>query len=51
MFYQIIERSVYTGAIAKIYSGYETEEQAQEDCEALEELEENECYWYEVTPQ
>ena len=46
--YQIVERSMETGAINKTYSGYETYEDAVFDMEVMED---NDDFWYEVVRQ
>ena len=43
-FYEIVERSLTTGGVSRVYSGYVTEEAARADAEAIEK----EGYWYEV---
>lgn len=45
--FEIIERSMSTGAISRTFSGYITEEAAEADMEEM--AEETDDYWYEVT--
>lgn len=43
-FYEIVERSLTTGGVSKVYSGYESEEAARADVDGIQE----EGFWYEV---
>lgn len=44
--WEIVERSMETGGVAMTYSGYKTQEAAEEVAAEMEK--ENEGYWYEV---
>lgn len=44
--YEIVERSMSTGAISQIYSGYRLEEDAEEWAEELQSKTDD--YWYEA---
>ena len=47
--YEIVERSLETGGVSYIYSGYETEAEAWEVVTELEK--ETDDYWWEVRRQ
>ena len=47
--YEVVERSMTSGGVSTIYSGYLTEEDAYRVATELDE--ENEDYWYEIREQ
>lgn len=49
--WEIVERSMNSGGVSMYYSGYETEEDAEEEAKELADMPENTDYWYEVRRQ